>query len=309
MDKAIITEAYELTGNKPTNNHISEYAKKTNTDISVGLSTDEAKKRLLEQGQNVLKQEKAESVFKIILQQFKDLLNVMLSFIAIADFASLPFMGDKKEDHLIQGIVIAVIVFFNVALSVYQEVKASKALDALKNTCTPIAKVMRDGKIQTINAKELVYGDVVYLEDGVIVPADLFLVETNSLKIEEGALTGESLPVEKDALVDTKENVALGDKVNYAFTSTMVTYGSGIGIVCSTGMHTEIGKIATMLTDSGNSKDLPPLKKKINKLVKILTIFAIALLVVMFVINGILFAAHIYPGFLSGNGDSYTYKF
>jgi Ca2+-transporting ATPase len=208
----------------------------------------------------------------------------MLTIIAIIDFVTLPFIGEAGMDHMIQGIVILAIVIVNVGLSIFQESKASSALEALKNTASPSAKVMRDGKITIIPTTELVVGDIVYLEDGVIVPADLRLIETNSLKIEEAALTGESLPIEKNALKEIKENAALGDRVDSAFSSTIVTYGSGVGVVSAVGMKTEMGKIASLLTDN-KEEEVSPLKKKINSLTKTLTIFAFSLLVIMIVLN------------------------
>jgi Ca2+-transporting ATPase len=196
----------------------------------------------------------------------------MLSIIAIVDFAFLPFLHeDQRLDHLIQGIVILVIVICNIALATFQEVKANNALESLQKTSSPTAKVLRDGKQQIVLTKDLVIGDIVLLEEGMIVPADIRLFEANSLKIEEAALTGESLPSEKDVSVVIDSTTAIGDRANFAFASTIVTYGSGIGIVSATGMNTEIGKIAKLLSSSGNKEDLPPLKKKINKLTKTLT--------------------------------------
>jgi Ca2+-transporting ATPase len=224
----------------------------------------------------------------------------MLSIIAIVDFICLDFLPEENRlDHLIQGIVIFVIVFVNIGLATLQELKAEKALEALQKSSSPVAKVIRDGKQQIIATKDLVVGDIVLLEEGCIVPADLRLYETNSLKIDESALTGESLSVEKDATKNIDEKTALGDRVNYAFSSTIVTYGSGIGIVCAIGLKTEIGKIAVLLRTSNKNKDLPPLKKKINNLTKILTIFAFSLLALMIVLNIVLYFAHIYPDFFN----------
>jgi Ca2+-transporting ATPase len=194
-------------------------------------------------------------------------------------------MGEAGKDHLIQGIVIMAIVVVNVGLAIFQESKANNAIEALKKTASPTAKVLRNGKIQTIPTFDLVVGDFVYLEDGVIVPADLRLIETNSLKIEEAALTGESMPVEKDATKEiSSTNVSIGDKINCAFSSTMVTYGTGIGVVIAVGTSTEMGKIANLLTTNTN-EETPPLKRKINSLTKILTIFAFSLLVIMIALN------------------------
>jgi Ca2+-transporting ATPase len=196
----------------------------------------------------------------------------MLSIIAIIDFLSIIFLPPEvASDHIVQGCVIFAIVFVNVLLSTLQETKADKALDALEKTSSPTAKVLRDGKMCTVLSRDLVIGDLVFLEDGMIVPADLRLIETNSLKIDESALTGESLAAEKDCYAIIKPNASVGDKINCAFASTIVSYGSGLGVVSSIGMKTEVGKIAKLLSNDDKKVDLPPLKRKINKLTKTLT--------------------------------------
>jgi Ca2+-transporting ATPase len=289
-------ELDEIIQVKDQNLTIDAFIESCQSNASTGLSTALAEQRLLTDGTNVLAKEKKESVFKVIMHQFKDLLNVMLLIIAIVDFVFAPIIGGQAGiSHIVQGAVIFTIVFVNMLLSVIQEMKAARALDSLMKNYTPTSKVIRDGVVQTILTANLVIGDIVYLEDGVIVPADLRLIETNSLKIEEGALTGESLPVEKDASVMTDEKTAIGDRVDCAFASTVVSYGSGMGIVYATGMNTQIGKIASSITEAAKHKELPPLKRKINSLVKILTYFAFALLALMLVTNIILFFAHFFP--------------
>jgi Ca2+-transporting ATPase len=289
-------ELDEIIQVKDQNLTIDGFIESCQSNASTGLSTGIVKQRLLANGQNILVKEKKDSVFKVILHQFKDLLNVMLLIIAIVDFVFAPIIGGEAGiSHIVQGAVIFTIVFVNMLLSVIQEIKAAKALDSLMKNYTPTTKVIRDGIVQTILTADLVIGDIVYLEDGVIVPADLRLIETNSLKIEEGALTGESLPVEKDATEMTNEKTAIGDRVDYAFASTVVSYGSGMGIVCATGMNTQIGKIASSITEAAKNKELPPLKRKINSLVKILTYFAFGILALMLMINIILFFAHFFP--------------
>ncbi|GMO16232.1 MAG: cation-translocating P-type ATPase [Mycoplasmoidaceae bacterium] len=297
-------ETDEIVTLKNKNKTVADFIKSVESDEIHGLTSQSVSEKLTKNGENVLVGEKKDSVLKIILHQFKDLLNVMLLIIAIVDFATAPILGDKAMSHIIQGVVIFTIVFVNMLLAVLQEIKAAKAMDALIRNFTPTTKVMRDGKVQTVLTKNLVVGDIVYLEDGVIVPADLMLIETNSLKIDEGALTGESLPVEKDATVTTNEKTPIGDKVNFAFSSTIVTYGSGMGVVYATGMNTQIGKIATSIATSSKHKDLPPLKRKINSLVRILTYVAITLLVVMMVMNVILYVSKTYPNAIHGD-----YKF
>ncbi|MDR0340873.1 MAG: cation-translocating P-type ATPase [Mycoplasmataceae bacterium] len=273
-----------LTELQETSSSLKKFLIDHEVEPSVGLTSKQVLENREKFGVNKLNEAKKVSFWKLLVHQFKDLLNVMLTIIAIIDFVTLPFIGEAGMDHMIQGIVILAIVIVNVGLSIFQESKASSALEALKNTASPSAKVMRDGKITIIPTTELVVGDIVYLEDGVIVPADLRLIETNSLKIEEAALTGESLPIEKNALKEIKENAALGDRVDSAFSSTIVTYGSGVGVVSAVGMKTEMGKIASLLTDN-KEEEVSPLKKKINSLTKTLTIFAFSLLVIMIVLN------------------------
>jgi Ca2+-transporting ATPase len=306
-----MTELDLIQSEKIENSDVFAFIKSVQSNSETGLSSSQVSERIAKDGQNILKAAKKDSVYKIILHQFKDLLNIMLLIIAIVDFIAAPFLGNDMSSHIVQGGVIFVIVFVNIMLAVMQEIKASKALDALVKNFTPTSKVIRDGKVQTVLTKDLVIGDIVYLEDGVIVPADLMLIETNSLKIEEGALTGESLPVEKDASVITDEKTAIGDRVNFAFSSTIVTYGSGMGVVCAIGMNTQIGKIASSINEASKHKELPPLKKKINSLVKILTYVAFGLLALMLVMNCIFFVAHFYPNAIGYNdGQSpINYKF
>jgi Ca2+-transporting ATPase len=220
----------------------------------------------------------------------------MLLLIAILDFAFLPIL--PKNDiaaHIIQGVVLLIIVSVNIALGTIQEVKANKALDALQKSSSPKAKVIRDGKQVIISSSELVVGDIILLEEGAIVPGDIRLFQVNSLKIDESALTGESLAVVKDYTKVSNDKTPLGDRFDCAFSSTIITYGSAVGVVYATGMQTEMGKIATLLNTSTKTKELPPLKRKINHLTKVLTICAFSLLALMLVLNGVFYATHYYP--------------
>ncbi|MDR2568160.1 MAG: HAD-IC family P-type ATPase, partial [Mycoplasmataceae bacterium] len=288
----------EVIGENSVSLSTEDFINSLGVDRSTGLSDSQAKALLEQNGENVLAAGKQNTWYKILFHQFKDLLNIMLSIIAIVDFAFLPFLHeDQRLDHLIQGIVILVIVICNIALATFQEVKANNALESLQKTSSPTAKVLRDGKQQIVLTKDLVIGDIVLLEEGMIVPADIRLFEANSLKIEEAALTGESLPSEKDVSVVIDSTTAIGDRANFAFASTIVTYGSGIGIVSATGMNTEIGKIAKLLSSSGNKEDLPPLKKKINKLTKTLTWFAFILLAVNAILNISFYFGNWYPSY------------
>ena len=177
-------------------------------------------------------------------------------------------MTSGGED-IADAIIILAVVIINAAFGVYQEGKAEEAIEALKSMSSPAARVLRDGHMAEIDSKELVPGDIVSLEAGDVVPADLRLLEANSLKIEEAALTGESVPVEKDLTVELAADAGIGDRVNMAFQNSNVTYGRGMGVVVNTGMYTEVGHIAGMLQDADETDT--PLKQNLNNLSKVLT--------------------------------------
>ena len=239
-----------------------------------GLSKMEAKKRLEQYGENVLIEKKRNSLFKMILMQLTD---KMIIILFIASFLSF-ILGELAE-----GVVILIIILINTVISIIQEKKAADAVQALRNMNAPTATVIRDGKAQTILSKEVVIGDIVYLEAGGIVPADVRLINDNGLMIDESALTGESLAVSKDAKVILKDGLALGDRINMAFSSTIITYGTGTGVVIGTGMDTEVGKIANMLE---NTDELDtPLKRKLEVVGKTLSIVGIIVSVLIFIIG------------------------
>ncbi len=245
------------------------------TELSVdpykGLSVDEAAKRIEQYGPNSLKEKKQQTMLQKILAQFKDVMVLIL----IAASAVSAFLGEY-----IDASVIIAIVIINAVLGVVQEGKAEKAIEALKKMASPQARVMRDGQQRLIPAAELVPGDVVLLEAGDIVPADLRLFESQSLKAEEASLTGESVPVEKDALAILPEKTALGDRENMVFMSTALTYGKGRGLVVGTGSGTEIGRIADKLQDI--SEELTPLQKNLNQLGKWLGIVCLGISAAVF---------------------------
>ena len=239
-----------------------------------GLSKMEAQKRLKQYGENVLIEKKRNSLFKMILLQLTD---KMIIILFIASFLSF-ILGELAE-----GVVILIIILINTVISIIQEKKAADAVQALRNMNAPMATVIRDGKAQTILSKEVVIGDIVYLEAGGIVPADVRLINDNGLMIDESALTGESLAVSKDAKVILKDGLALGDRINMAFSSTIITYGTGTGVVIGTGMDTEVGKIANMLE---NTDELDtPLKRKLEVVGKTLSIVGIIVSVLIFIIG------------------------
>ena len=242
-----------------------------NTDINNGISQDEANGRLEKYGPNELKEEARQSFLSKLLAQFKDVLVLILIAAAIVS----AFVGEPVD-----AIVIIAIVIVNAILGLYQEGKAEKSLEALKKMSAPNAKIIRDGNQTVVPSNSVVPGDIVILETGDIIPADLRLVEASNLKIEEASLTGESVPVEKNANIKFDEEVALGDRINMAFSSTIVSYGRGKGIVIGTAHGTEIGKIATMIQTYDTEET--PLQKKLNQLGKVLGIVVLVVCALVF---------------------------
>lgn len=241
------------------------------TDISSGLSSEEVNLRIEKYGTNELKEEKKKGFLSKIIAQFSDFLVLILIAAAIVSFV----VGEEKD-----AIVILSIVIVNAFLGIYQEGKAEKSLDALKKMASPNAKVIRNGKIYEVPSSNLVPGDIVSLDAGDIIPADLRLVESSNLKIEEASLTGESLPVEKSSNINITDETSLGDRVNMAYMSTIVTYGRGKGVVVGTGHDTEIGNIATMIQSFDD--EVTPLQKQLNQLGKVLGLATIFICIAVF---------------------------
>ncbi|MFQ9977243.1 calcium-translocating P-type ATPase, PMCA-type [Clostridium cadaveris] len=253
----------------------NEIIQQLNTDLNEGLSSEEAAKRLNEFGANKLKSKPKKTILQLFFAQINDILIYILLGAAVLS----AIMKDYNE-----AIIILIVVLINAVVGVVQESKAEKALEALKKLSTPKAVVKRDGELKEIPSEEVVPGDIIILDAGRYVPADLRLIETANLKIEESALTGESVPSEKDgSKAFPDEEVPLGDQINMAFSSTLATYGRGIGIAVETGMNTQIGKIAKMLDDTEN--EMTPLQKKLAELGKYLGIGAIAICVIMFIVG------------------------
>jgi Ca2+-transporting ATPase len=250
------------------------------------LNDDEVNKRRQQFGTNELQQKKKRSILKIVFDQFKDVMILVLiaaSFLAII-FGGVEYAMGTSSYYIefINGGVILFIVALNGTIGAIQEVKASNALDALKKIGAPTSRVIRSGKTIIIPTCEIVLGDVVYIEDGSIVPADLRLIESSNLKIQEAALTGESVPVDKKATITYAKQLPMADRKNICYSSSIVTYGNGVGVVVSIGMKTEVGKIATMLNDQKEEES--PIKKKLNKVGKILTIVgAVAAAVILII--------------------------
>lgn len=248
-----------------------------------GLSQTEAEKRFAENGANELDSAKKRSTFLKFLDQFKDVMIIVL-LVAAAVSATISIVQGEYSELIDSGLIL-LIVIVNAIIGLVQENKAEEALEALKTQNKPHSKVIRDGILQTVDSRELVTGDLVVLEAGDLVPADLRLVETASLKVEEAALTGESVPSEKNSVATLPEDAPLGDRVNMAYSSGVVAYGRGRGIVTATGMDTEVGKIAKMLAENDNDKT--PLQLQLAKTAKYLSVLVLAIAAVIFVFSAI----------------------
>lgn len=246
-----------------------------------GLSFREAKTRLDANGKNVLSQKKKKSGFVKFLGQFKDVLIIVLLISCLVSVV-IGIIQKSYEEFIDAGIIL-IIVLVNAIIGYFQEKNSEKAMDSLKNLTKPYCKVNRNGRTIKVKSEELVIGDIVVLEAGDIIPADLRLLESNSLKIEESALTGESVPVEKDATVILDEGTSLGDRVNMAFMGSVVTYGRGVGVVVSCGMNTEMGKIATALNEIKDEET--PLTKRIKKTSIIITIIVLVVCLAVFILE------------------------
>ncbi len=239
-----------------------------------GLSGAEAKARLEKYGLNKLKGKPKKSIISLFLSQLKDMLIYVLLAAAVITF----IIGEIAD-----SVIIMLVIILNAVIGVIQEYKAEKAVEALQKMTTPKSVVRRDGSIQEINSEEVVPGDIVILDAGRFVPADLRLIESANLQIEESALTGESVPTNKNAsAIFSDPKTPIGDKSNMAFLSTLVTYGRGEGVVVATSMDTEIGKIAKILEDDND--EMTPLQKRLDELGRILGFLAIGICALIFII-------------------------
>lgn len=254
---------------------VDETLNELKTDKIKGLSIEEAKTRLEKFGPNQLSAKKGKSIFQSIFEQIND----VLIYILIAAAIVSAFLGETSD-----ALIIAIVIIINAVVGVIQESKAEKSLEALKKLASPKALVKRSGEILEIPSEEVVKGDLIIIDAGRIIPCDVRLIETANLKIEESALTGESVPVEKDAsVIISEKDISLGDELNMAFMSTVSTYGRGIGVAVNTGMDTEIGKIAKML--ESNEREITPLQKKLAEFGKKLGFGILILCAIMFVIS------------------------
>lgn len=254
---------------------VAEILKEFGIDSASGLSQEEAQNLKKEFGPNRLQAKKKKPIYKIVLSQLQDWLIYVLFVAVIITF----FMGEY-----IDSVIITLVILINAGIGTFQEVKAGKAIEALLKMSSPKALVKRDGQTREIESSELVPGDLVILEAGRVIPADLRLIETVNLKIEESSLTGESLPVEKNAEKSfTDLKVPLAEMVNMCFMSTIVTAGRGSGVAVETGMNTEVGKIADLLDSHVDQKT--PLEKKLSELGKTLGKVAVGICIVIFGIS------------------------
>ncbi len=250
-----------------------------------GLSIQEAKERLNKDGPNKLKEVRKKGIFLKFLEQFK---NVMLIILIISAILSA-IVSIKTGETLTDAVIILFVVVLNAVLGVVQESKAEKAIEALKEMSLPYIKVKRNSNILSVRTEELVVGDIVLVEAGDYIPADMRIVENHSLRVEEAALTGESVPVDKQSnKINSELKIALADRTNMLFSGSNVVYGRGEAVVTNIGMNTELGKIAEAL--SSQKVEITPLQKKINELSKVLSIIVVVIAVIMFII-----------GFLEGN--------
>ncbi len=215
----------------------------------------------------------------IFLEQFKSFMIIILLIAA----AISGVVGVMEGEGLLDTYVILGILIVNAFVGAFQERKAETSLEALKSLAAPLTKVLRDGVIKEVLTRELVPGDIIILETGAIIPADLRLIEAINLKIQESALTGESVPVEKHTDALSEEDVALGDRINMAFSSGMVTYGRGRGVVVATGMRTEVGKIANLLQEAVETET--PMSKRLEQLGKLLGIAALIICAMIFIVG------------------------
>ncbi|WP_314047038.1 cation-translocating P-type ATPase [uncultured Granulicatella sp.] len=243
-----------------------------------GLSSQEVASRLEKYGANTLQEGKKKSLLEKFVDQFKDFMILVLLVAAVVSM-----FAHSGEPDPTDAVIILAVVLLNAILGVFQESKAEEAIEALKKMASHVASVLRDGHVEHVKGEDIVVGDIVILEAGDVVPADMRLFEVNTVKIEESALTGESVPVDKDLVIPTGDEVGIGDRTNMAFSSTNVTYGRAVGVVTSTGMNTEVGKIANMLANTEEGKT--PLQENQDALGKWLTIMILVIAIIIFVVG------------------------
>ena len=261
------------------NKETSEIEQELKTNLKQGLTKEEVEEKRNEYGYNELKAKKKKSIFVKFLEQFKDFMIIVLIIAAIVS----GIVGYMEGEGITDSLIILIVVIVNAIIGVIQESKAEKSLEALQKLSSHVAKVVRNGKVEVVASRDLVPGDIVVLDTGDYVPADLRIIEGVNLKSQESSLTGESVPVDKNSEVIADKKVGIGDRTNMLFSSSLITYGRGKGIVVETGMNTEVGKIATIINDTEGTAT--PLQIKLNKLGKTLGIAALAICILIFVIG------------------------
>lgn len=257
--------------------------KQLDTDAKRGLTEAQVAERRAKYGENKLAEKKKKSLAVRFLEQFKDVMIIILLIAAVISFVMTFLDPEVQATDYLEPALIVFIVVLNAVMGLVQESKAEKALDALKNMSAPHARVIREGKERIVAASALVPGDIIHLEAGDFVPADARLLESVNLKSEESALTGESVPAEKDADASVAEKASVGDRTNMVFSGCSVTYGTATAVVTATGMDTEMGKIADLLSGEGETKT--PLQQKLAQLGKYLSIVALAACAVVFAVG------------------------
>ena len=264
----------DFAPNLPYNQKPEELFSTLETDPEEGLSSTEASKRLEKDGKTVLPEAKKVSPLELFLKQFAS----FMIYILLGAIGLSLFLRDYKD-----AILIGIVVIVNAIIGFYQEYKAEKTLASLKKMASPTAKVLRDGQIDEIATAKLVKGDIVILEEGDLIPADVRLFESVGLSINESILTGESVPSQKDADDLIENKVAVGDQLNMAFMGTIIASGNGRGVVTATGAITQIGRIAATLAIPYEKPT--PLQKNLNTLGKYLVIAAISISIIIFIIG------------------------
>ena len=261
------------------NKTVQEVEKELGTSADKGLNQNQVEESAKKYGLNELQEKKKDSLLKKFIEQFKDFSIIVLIIAAIVS----GIVGVVEGEGITDTIIILIVVFLNAIIGIIQESKAEKSLEALKKLSSHAAKVIRNGKEQVIPARELVPGDLVVIETGDYVAADLRIIEAINLKSQESSLTGESVPVEKTTEKIDGQEIGLGDRKNMLFSSSLITYGRGKAIVVDTGMNTEVGKIAGMLDQA--EKQETPLQKRLNSLGKTLGIACLAICAAIFAIG------------------------
>ena len=265
--------------NKWFTKSVKDTASELKTDINKGLSDEAVKANYEKYGYNELKAKAKKTLLQKFIEQFKDFMIIVLIIAAIVS----GIIGVQQGEGIADTIIILIVVVVNAIIGVAQENKAEKSLEALQKLSSHVAKVIRNGKMVVVQSAELVPGDIVVLDTGDFIPADLRIIEAVNLKSQESALTGESVPVDKFEAAIEDESVGLGDRKNMLFSSSLVTYGRGKGIVVETGMNTEVGKIAKMINETED--EATPLQKKLNNLGKTLGIVALVICAIIFVVG------------------------